>query len=298
MDLCPRCAFVPSGAGSTCSRCGLFLDRLLGAAEWRGELSHQADWDGIDKEDLLIIAPDSSGDTFERSRHLNVLTERGVNWHLVADANIIPLLKEMFPKGRFTPFGSELPKFRSWTWLMEGLKGFSPGRPEPATIVVPEHWKKDFSVTSPSVGVCFRAAERYDWVKFRFIEDRGVEQITQLPNIDWISLQYGEQKPPGNMRIPPFGPWHQTAGLIAKLDAVISADTAIAHLCAILRKPCIVIHGTAHTSVTEYADYNNLYPNSPFKQFVPTYGGFEGGRPAWKKFIEWANKTPEWWKRV
>lgn len=72
----------------------------------------------------------------------------------------------------------------------------------------------------------------------------SVKQFLQLPHIDWVSLQKGEQESalPG---IPSaaFGlnDFANTAALAQALDAVVTVDTSVAHLAASLGRPTFML---------------------------------------------------------
>jgi hypothetical protein len=76
----------------------------------------------------------------------------------------------------------------------------------------------------------------------------ALQPLLSLPGISWVSLQHGEPSP---HRPPPLGALHDwmpecadlfdTAALISTLDAVVSIDSAVAHLAAALGRPLIVL---------------------------------------------------------
>lgn len=256
---------------------------------WQGE--------NLGDKTLLVLSLNSYGDIFERTRHLNKLSQLGINWKLVTKVEAIPVLRCIFPSERLFSYSDPTSAFDVWAHLNDGSKILSLGRVNQTKLSVPEVYQTRFSsLPKPSVGLCFQAGEKYSFPKFRSIGLVGAEKIvSSVHNVNWVCLQYG-QKLSSPCLNPKLESWMDTAGIIANLDAVVTADTAILHLSALLRKSTIVLFGTAPTSVTNYKNFASIYPESSIKQIQPTYGGFEGGQPAWKKFIEWANKTPEWWK--
>ena len=69
--------------------------------------------------------------------------------------------------------------------------------------------------------------------------------MASLGEVEWICLQRG---PGGNALVRPFamtesgeGPLQETAALIETLDAVVTTDTAVAHLAGALNKTTFVM---------------------------------------------------------
>ena len=93
----------------------------------------------------------------------------------------------------------------------------------------------------PAVGLCWKAEEApIVWRKARGLDESLLAQLQEVP-VNWVSLQYGERAPwmQDAQDYMALG-WQGTAAVIAGLDCVVTADTAIFHLAAAMNKPTIV----------------------------------------------------------
>jgi hypothetical protein len=92
------------------------------------------------------------------------------------------------------------------------------------------------------VGLVWRAGEMGGIVrKIRSLTDAEIEPFREVP-VEWVNLQLGEKLPawlPDNT--VEIKGWHKTADMIASLDAIVCADTAVCHLAAAMGKPTICI---------------------------------------------------------
>lgn len=84
----------------------------------------------------------------------------------------------------------------------------------------------------PKIGICWSAEESTTSRKFRSIP---VSEMMPLAGLDcrWINLTMS-QSPLKLIEDHPHGSWTETASLISELDAVVTVDTAVAHLAGCL----------------------------------------------------------------
>lgn len=285
MDCCPRCRNTPAPSGNeSCTRCSMLA---ISGEYWTG---------GDITGPLLVIAPNSYGDCFERARHLPILTECGITWRLVLPAELIELFSQVFPKENLVSYGDPLPEYTQWVDLLDGLNlalAIGERPPEIEFKPTPLVAKKYSILPRPSIGFCYEAAEKYEGTRMRSLRAQDAEQVVRiLDNVTWISLQY--QKSLSNTVDTKFSNWTEAAGIIANVDAVVSVDSAVAHLAMSMGKLTILLYGTASTSQVSYPDYTQQY-SGPIKQFKPIYGGSEAAH-GFERFIKWTKTTPEWWK--
>ncbi len=74
--------------------------------------------------------------------------------------------------------------------------------------------------------------------------------LWEIPNVSWVSLQKDNRNPPRPSELPErrwldltadLVDFHHTAGLIANLDAVVTIDSAVAHLAGAMGKPVFLM---------------------------------------------------------
>lgn len=104
------------------------------------------------------------------------------------------------------------------------------------------------------IGICWAGNPRKDLPKIHEVDLRRsvpletLKPLFSIPNISWVSLQKdeaSEQITPeldiDSEAINQCGSFYETACLIMSLDAVVTVDTAIAHLAGALGKPVIIL---------------------------------------------------------
>lgn len=271
---CPKCWFEIYQE-SVCPRCGLLC------------FSFENYWNGEPlKKPLLILAPNSYGDCFERARHVEALT---IPWNLVVLDNLVSFFKKNFPEMQVHSYNSPTPEFEYWIDLLTGLGKRNEIRPPYKRFhSSPEAVEKHKDIPHPAVGIAYKAAEKYEGRHFRSISNKAVQQIiSSLPEFNWVSLEYSETTP--NCLNPDCRAWDSMAGLIANLDAVVTVDSAPAYLALSMGKPTAVLFGAYGTY---FPDFRAMYTGAPFRGFFPDYDGERVRRHSHEQFIEWARR--EW----
>ena len=108
-------------------------------------------------------------------------------------------------------------------------------------------WKEKLPGRAFKIGICWQGNSDNSEDVFRSFPASLFAPLAQLENVQLISLQTGagQTLPSGvqSFAEEDFAPFAQTAALIANLDLVISADTAIAHLAGALGVPTWVALG-------------------------------------------------------
>lgn len=90
----------------------------------------------------------------------------------------------------------------------------------------------------PLVGICWGAEEQGVAKRGRTIKDEEINALRDCP-VEWVSLWPRHGMP--WMREFELRNWSDTAALVHHLDAVVSVDTALAHLAGSMGKPTTVI---------------------------------------------------------
>lgn len=122
----------------------------------------------------------------------------------------------------------------------------APVRPHLLPALV-EHWRTYFAGRRrPRIGICWKGgATLRDDAQRSIPFDRFSALLTDA--YDFVSLQKegGETPPDAGVWVDPIarcGDFMDTAALVHALDAVVSVDTAVAHLAATLGKPVVLLN--------------------------------------------------------
>ncbi len=262
-------------------------------------------WDGSQQGRLLVVGTRCFGDMIKWSRFFPVMEERKVDWALLSWPELVPIFKRALPTAKIFSSADRIPPHDFWIpalWLHEHFGTHRWTKPLLIT-ASPEKIKKYKFLRQRTqvIGLCWEAAEWSMSNKYRRLNLEEVKRITDLP-VRWVNLQYQSTKNPQmkdflralpNLVNVDFDTWEDTAGLVHNLDGVVSADTSVPHFTASMKKPTIVLHGRAATSVTEYQPFDLHYLGSA-KMFIPDYGN--GSKTSTDKFLDYAKQNPEFWK--
>ena len=222
-----------------------------GIAEWQGE--------PIRGKRLLVHHEQGFGDSLMLVRFVNSLQEKGAEITLAVPEELRQLFEDNFPLANVItleeeeidsagPYDFHSPLLSVMRWL--GIKSPKEISGEPYLAAVP-----DFPMKLPEgfrVGLCWASGNHGP----AHTERRRVAQVTSfLPlllegNVSLISLQKGREVGDlaangleglvfdTSMKLNNFA---DTAALIASLDAVITVDSAVAHLAGAMAKPTVML---------------------------------------------------------
>jgi Flp pilus assembly protein TadD len=212
--------------------------RRFAQPEWDG-----ADWPGT----LLLYAEEGLGDTIQMLRFVPALAARG-RVVLEVPAPLARLAATLPGGARLVVAGEALPPCDRRCALMDlprhlriGLADIPAGAPylaaDPAARAA---WRSRLaSLPGLRVGLVWAGNPHYPADARRSLPPAALASLAGLDGISWVSLQ----KPSATARLP-LADWTDeladladTAALVAGLDLVIAADTAVAHLAGALGIP-------------------------------------------------------------
>lgn len=221
--------------------------------------SHQPLWLGQQElagKTLLVWAEQGLGDTLQFARFLPRLADRVGELWLRAPAPLHPLLKTLDARLQLMAEEQSLPAHDFQCPLMSlplalGLGAELGSAPylkaEPGRV---QAWKAHLGQsTRPRIGLVWAGRQLGTINPTRDIPFSALEPLL-AQDFSFISLQKDipagdagrlaqrEDLPDVSASLTDFG---ETAALIANLDLVIAADTAVAHLAGALGKPCWVL---------------------------------------------------------
>jgi tetratricopeptide (TPR) repeat protein len=228
------------------------LNRLLPSLSELGDLS-----------ELTIVAlhEEGFGDTLQFLRYLPPLAERGarviacVPQPLVRLMRMVPGVAQVVTDAkRLPPHDFVCPFFslpRAFGTTVHTIPPAPRLRPDPA---LTHQWLSRLPRDGVLAGLVW-AGQARPWLPgFRTLDRRrgiglaALQPLTGVSGVHFVSLQMGpaaRQAPPAGMRLlnpmPKFADFAETAALIAALDVVISVDTSVVHLAALLGKPVFLL---------------------------------------------------------
>jgi tetratricopeptide (TPR) repeat protein len=237
----------------------------LDRPQWYGNES-------IDKKIIYIHSEQGLGDTFQFSRYLKPLADRGAKILFEPGITLLPLFQDQdYPVQLIKP-GDVIPKYDFHCPLMSLPLAF-----KTTLMTIPnltpyiqankekeKKWGERVSkISGPKVGLVWNGGFRANQPELWEVNNRrniAFELISQIniPHIQFFSLQKGveaekilhdtkEQHWPEHTQnfhnfIRELHDFSDTAALIANLDLVISVDTSTAHLAGAMNKPVWILN--------------------------------------------------------
>lgn len=226
-----------------------FSNRL---PRWRGERLHG--------RSLLLRAEQGLGDTLQFIRFVPLLLAFGGDIVIEVQPALLPLLADSDSPLRWVPQGPDLPK-DAW-----GCDCYLPLLSLPHVlqldethfaaigagpyIEVPqryqEKWAQRLPISSNAkrIGLVWAGNSRHPNDQERSCPLSALAPLLNIPEVEWVSLQ---KPPPANLPAallnldPELEDFADTAAALARLDLVITVDTAIAHLAGALGCPAWVM---------------------------------------------------------
>jgi tetratricopeptide (TPR) repeat protein len=223
--------------------------------------SHQPRWDGADLtgRTILLQADAGFGDTIQFIRYVPLVAARGGKVVLECPPQLHRLLQALPGLERLISANQPLPQFDVHCPLTSLPLAFGT-KLETIPAQIPylnanddlsRRWAKLLADSDGlKVGIVWAGNPRHSNDRNRSLSLSLLAPLARNPGITFYSLRKGG--PPGQISAPPSGiklidytaeltDFADTAALIANLDLIIAADTAVAHLAAALGKPVWVL---------------------------------------------------------
>lgn len=214
-------------------------------------------WDGspLAGRTLLVHAEQGFGDAIQFFRHAQLLARRGERVLLECRRELLPLFAAQGDDIPLVAAGDAPPAFDTWCYLMSlpHLMGTTlasiPGQ-HPPVAADPERaasWRERLAPeTGFKVGLAWAGSAGYKNDRYRSLPVRELLPLARIPGVTLYNLQLGASpedlallRSCGALRdfSADLKDFADTAALIENLDAVVSVDTAVAHLAAAMGKP-------------------------------------------------------------
>jgi tetratricopeptide (TPR) repeat protein len=212
--------------------------------QWRGEPA--------EGRTLLIHAEQGFGDTIQFCRYAPLAAKRGLRVILEVQEPLLRLLRDLPGVDVVLPRGADLPAFDlhcpmlSLPLALQTTLATIPAAPSwpAADQSRVRTWRSRLAPISgagPLIGLAWAGKPSNLADSRRSIAPDRLAPLFKVPGLRFVSLQQSGLRPSANIPLPDFmnemTDFADTAALIANLNLVISADTAVAHLAATLGKP-------------------------------------------------------------
>jgi len=215
--------------------------------------------DSLEGKTILLHAEQGFGDTLQFVRYAPLLVERGAKKiSLEVQRDLVRLLSGMAGVAAVIARGETLPPFDLHCPLLSLPLAFATvAATVPAEIpyIAPRDsdvalWRERLPRHRPLIGVAWSGDRSHDNDLNRSLRIETLLPLLDLPGVSFVSLQHAVREEDATiLRKHPkvlasgeaFGDFADTAAAVAALDAVISVDTAVAHLAGAMGKPLFLL---------------------------------------------------------
>ncbi|MGD0023401.1 MAG: tetratricopeptide repeat protein [Xanthobacteraceae bacterium] len=215
--------------------------------------------EALDGKTILLHAEQGFGDSIQFVRYAPLLARRGAKKIILeVQRELVRLLSTMPGVAAVVARGQPLPSFDFHCPLLSLPLALAT---QPATIpaeipyIAPAEaevafWRERLPQRRPLVGLAWSGERSHDNDLNRSMCLETLAPLLDLPDVQFVSLQHEvreEDAPPlqdrANVRQigAKFRDFADTAAAIALLDAVVSVDTAVAHLAGAMGKPLLLL---------------------------------------------------------
>jgi tetratricopeptide (TPR) repeat protein len=225
--------------------------RSFAAPLWLGNSS-------LDGKTILLHAEQGFGDTLQFVRYAPLLTGRGANVVFEVQPELARLLSPLPGVAAVIARGKPLPRFDCHCPLMSLPLAFAT---ELATIpaqipyVAPADqdvalWRERLPRRGPLIGLVWSGERLHDNDRNRSLRLETLLPLLQMPDVTFVSLQHEVRDEDASLLQEQstvvhvgdrFRDFADTAAAVSLLDAMISADTAVAHLAGAMGKPLLLL---------------------------------------------------------
>ncbi|WP_136524499.1 tetratricopeptide repeat protein [Geomonas ferrireducens] len=214
-------------------------------------------WDGspLAGRTLFVRAEQGFGDAIQFFRYAQLLARRGERVLLECRRELLPLFAAQADDITLVAAGDEPPRFDTWCYLMSlphllGTTLASIPAQQPCIAADRERaasWRERLAPDAGfRVGLVWAGSAGYKNDRYRSLPVRELLPVARIPGVTLYNLQLGA--PPEDLALlsasgdvrdfsAELRNFADTAALIGELHAVVSVDTAVAHLAAAMGKP-------------------------------------------------------------
>jgi tetratricopeptide (TPR) repeat protein len=227
--------------------------------QWRGEPAAG--------QTLLVHAEQGFGDTLQFCRLVPLAREQGLRVVLEVPAALVRLMHGLAGIDAVVAAGDALPPF-DWHCPMQSLPlalgttldsipGATPYLFADSAVAAAWHERlAPLAAAGPRIGLVWAGNPRSHWPEAAKVDRRRSVPLARLapwfdiPGLQFFSLQPGGAAAAAGLKLIDYmdsmHDFADTAALVANLDLVISADTAVAHLAGALGRPVMLLDRFDH----------------------------------------------------
>jgi tetratricopeptide (TPR) repeat protein len=225
--------------------------RSFAAPLWLGESS-------LDGKTILLHAEQGFGDTLQFVRYAPLLAGRGANVVLEVQPELARLLSPLPGVAAVIARGKPLPRFDCHCPLLSLPLAFATELttiPAQIPYVAPADqdlalWRERLPRRRTLIGLVWSGERSHDNDLNRSLRLETLLPLLRTPDVTFVSLQHEvRDEDAGLLQAQSavvhlgdrFRDFADTAAVVALLDAVIAADTAVAHLAGAMGKPLLLL---------------------------------------------------------
>ena len=203
-----------------------------------------------DGKKVLVLMDGGYGDTFLFLRYCALLKDAGATVTVIIPHEQLTLLAgHPFVDRLIGDDGNASISQADFDYFIPGMSLPAAFDSLPSTVPYPDaHLLRDFPISHTvgqrRIGICWKAGEPVHSRKFRSYLPAQLDALRDVGNAEWQSLV--PKVPLDWASSLEAKDWLGTASVISSLDLVISVDTAVAHLSAMMGKPTwLLLHAGA-----------------------------------------------------
>ena len=214
-------------------------------------------WTGDDPAGrrIFVHSEQGLGDSIEFARYLPLLAGKGATVLFRCQPLLTRLMQTLVNVTIVEP-GKPLPSYDAHIPLMSLPRFVHATQTVPADVPYlhadpqkVESWRVRIAALPPGrrIGLCWSGNPQQPRDKFRSVDPRMLAPLSDVPNVQWVSLQKPLRgpKPPLELHefTSEFHDFSEVAALMMNLDLIVSVDTSIAHLAGALARPAWTVLG-------------------------------------------------------